>query len=138
MYDLQIIKFLKARHPFWGTQVTNLLQQGIKGPSQGVDAQDHPPITPVCSATPSEFDPKTWRVFELICRVFVAALSDHCEYSTITTTLLVPSSLVTPSSIKLGFYFYMRILSIVLISSFKIMLILYKLAIHVSSFLKSC
>ena len=38
-------------HPDWGDFARNLLENGHNKPKKGVDAGDHPPITPVASAS---------------------------------------------------------------------------------------
>lgn len=49
--------------------------------SEGTDAGDHPPITPVKLATPKQCDGEVgWALFQLICRHFVASLSSDCIY----------------------------------------------------------
>jgi DNA topoisomerase-3 len=40
-----------AGHPEWGTHASMLLKEGYSKPRKGVDQGDHPPITPVKSAT---------------------------------------------------------------------------------------
>jgi len=37
-------------HPEWGDYVRKLLEEGHNKPRKGVDAGDHPPITPIKSA----------------------------------------------------------------------------------------
>ena len=39
---------------------------------------DHPPITPVRSATVSELGTDAWRLYDYICRHFLGSLSSDC------------------------------------------------------------
>lgn len=44
---------LQASHPIWGEYVKGLLGEGVARPRAGVDAGDHPPITPVRALDPT-------------------------------------------------------------------------------------
>ena len=49
----------------------------------GVDAGDHPPITPVKLATPRQCEGEAgWPLYQYICRHFVASLSADCTFET--------------------------------------------------------
>jgi hypothetical protein len=52
---------------------------------EGVDVGDHPPITPVKMATPKQCEGEVgWALYQLICRHFVASLSDAATFETAT------------------------------------------------------
>lgn len=71
-----------AHNFVWGDYVRDvMLTAPLKRPKGGVDAGDHPPITPMRSATPRELDGNEWRVYELIARNFLGSLSQHCRYT---------------------------------------------------------
>ncbi|XP_055684588.1 DNA topoisomerase 3-beta isoform X2 [Lutzomyia longipalpis] len=60
--------------------------RGILGdfnqPRKGVDCGDHPPITPMKCASRGDFDSDTWRVYDYICRHFLATVSRDLKYKT--------------------------------------------------------
>ena len=41
---------------------------------------DHPPITPMRSATREEFKPNEWRIYDYVTRHFIGTLHDNMEY----------------------------------------------------------
>lgn len=53
-------------------------------PRKGVDAGDHPPITPT-----SRYNDSPDAFYNLIARNFVASLMDDCEYQVVTNTIAV-------------------------------------------------
>ncbi|CAM39725.2 putative DNA topoisomerase III [Leishmania braziliensis MHOM/BR/75/M2904] len=69
----------QKNHPIWGGYVTALLQGGHVHPKAGKDAGDHPPITPMRSASPGELSGDEWRIFEYITRHFIASVSPDCR-----------------------------------------------------------
>jgi len=60
----------------WGQEVSDILRQGIQRPKKGHDAGDHPPITPMKSATEAELGHDAWRLYDYITRHFIATVSD--------------------------------------------------------------
>ena len=56
-----------------------LLQEGIANPRRGVDVGDHPPITPMRSATEAELGHEAFRLYEMITRVFIGTV-DSLEW----------------------------------------------------------
>lgn len=66
-------------HPMWGNYVTTLLANGHNRPKAGHDAGDHPPITPMRSASPGELSGDEWRLYEYITRHFIATVSPDCK-----------------------------------------------------------
>ncbi|PNJ13851.1 TOP3B isoform 16, partial [Pongo abelii] len=53
-FDLKGSLRQQANHPYWADTVKQLLAEGINRPRKGHDAGDHPPITPMKSATEAE------------------------------------------------------------------------------------
>ncbi|KAK2121182.1 DNA topoisomerase 3-beta-1 [Saguinus oedipus] len=53
-FDLKGALRQQANHPYWADMVKRLLAEGINRPRKGHDAGDHPPITPMRSATEAE------------------------------------------------------------------------------------
>ncbi|GFN93894.1 DNA topoisomerase [Plakobranchus ocellatus] len=79
-FDLRGTLQQQASHSHWGSYVTRLLQQGIHKPKKGHDAGDHPPITPMRSATEGELDNDNWRLYDYITRHFIGTISPPCTY----------------------------------------------------------
>lgn len=57
-----------------------LLKQGFNKPKKGVDAGDHPPITPVKSATKTQLGEREWRLYKFITRNFLGCISQDALY----------------------------------------------------------
>jgi DNA topoisomerase-3 len=76
-------------HPVWGAYVTALLDDGnMTMPRRGVDAGDHPPITPMQASTEERVGGgEAWRLYAFIARRFIASVSPDCAYETQTATL---------------------------------------------------
>eukprot|EP01025_Chloroclados_australasicus_P061138 TRINITY_DN797_c0_g2_i2.p1 TRINITY_DN797_c0_g2~~TRINITY_DN797_c0_g2_i2.p1 ORF type:complete len:869 (-),score=15.44 TRINITY_DN797_c0_g2_i2:249-2855(-) len=67
------------RHPEWGNYSSMLLSSNVQRPKGGNDAGDHPPITPVRSATSDDVGGgDNWRLYEYIARHFLASISQDC------------------------------------------------------------
>ena len=52
----------------------------MRKPKKGVDAGDHPPITPVKSAAKGELKDREWKLYSFISRNFMASISDDALY----------------------------------------------------------
>ena len=65
-----------TNNPMWGEYVQDLIQHGLNTPRKGVDAGDHPPITPVASIDPNTLPSGESALYELITKHFLATLSD--------------------------------------------------------------
>jgi len=52
-FDVRGALSLQVSHPTWGDYAKGLLQEGVSRPRAGVDAGDHPPITPVRALDPT-------------------------------------------------------------------------------------
>uniref|UniRef100_A0A8C8XC07 DNA topoisomerase n=1 Tax=Panthera leo TaxID=9689 RepID=A0A8C8XC07_PANLE len=79
-FDLKGPLRQQANHPYWADTVKRLLTEGINRPRKGHDAGDHPPITPMRSATEAELGSEAWRLYEYITRHFIATVSYDCKY----------------------------------------------------------
>ena len=62
-------------HPDWGTYASELLKGGFEKPRKGDDAGDHPPITPVKSASRGSLGDREWKVYEFIAKNFLGSIS---------------------------------------------------------------
>ena len=71
----------------WGDVVQNVLKNGIQRPKSGVDAGDHPPITPM-RATDGSLSGDYWRLYEYITRHFIATLCGNMKYIQRTATIV--------------------------------------------------
>lgn len=78
-YDIMEVLAPHSHHPVWGSYVRKLIEEGIAVPKSGVDAGDHPPITPMRVATEDELMGDAWRLYEYICRHFIASVSPDCK-----------------------------------------------------------
>ena len=81
-FDFKAVLREHTNHPEWGEFATNLLQNGHNRPKKGVDAGDHPPITPTRAATRDQLDGDGWRVYDYVVRHFIGSLSYNCKYLT--------------------------------------------------------
>ncbi|EXB54788.1 DNA topoisomerase 3-beta-1 [Morus notabilis] len=70
-----------AYNPTWGDFVRTLLARGYQKPRVGTDAGDHPPITPMLSATEDMLDNDSWGLYKYVCQHFIGTLSPDCKYS---------------------------------------------------------
>lgn len=62
--------------PEFSPSVELLLKKGGLEPSAGKLAKDHPPIHPVTAVQKAKLDALHWKVYELVCRRFMATLAD--------------------------------------------------------------
>lgn len=79
-FDVQGALAMQASHPIWGDYVKGLLAEGVARPRAGVDAGDHPPITPVRALDPAEYGGDQGRLYELVTRHFLATLSHDARF----------------------------------------------------------
>ncbi|MFA6269153.1 MAG: DNA topoisomerase I [archaeon] len=59
--------------------VSKVLAQKEIIPSAGKETKDHPPIYPVTAVQKSMLNPDEWRIYELICRRFLATLAEDAK-----------------------------------------------------------
>lgn len=79
-YDFHSILKTHQRHSLWGNYAGALLQDGFQMPTGGIDAGDHPPISPVNCAVEAELGGDAWRLYDYIARHFLASLSPNALY----------------------------------------------------------
>ncbi|XP_064393121.1 DNA topoisomerase 3-beta-1-like [Halichondria panicea] len=79
-FDFQTILNDLKRHTEFAEYTSSLLSIGVKVPSSGRDVGDHPPITPMRSATRAQMRDSDWRLYDYITRHFLATLSPDCKY----------------------------------------------------------
>lgn len=84
----EVLNSLKDHHTV-GRYTTELLRNGFQRPRQGVDAGDHPPITPVRAAEPGQLHDRELRVYEYITANFLACISKDATYQGIRADLLI-------------------------------------------------
>eukprot|EP00397_Hematodinium_sp_SG-2012_P009687 GEMP01009778.1.p1 GENE.GEMP01009778.1~~GEMP01009778.1.p1 ORF type:complete len:847 (+),score=121.73 GEMP01009778.1:142-2682(+) len=77
-----LLESVKAQmsQPYWGDYARELVSEGLNRAREGFDAGDHPPITPVRSATEAQVG-DGWRLFEFISRHFLATVSRDCKFN---------------------------------------------------------
>ena len=84
-----------CNHPEWGKSASYLLRTKKSGrpPNRGKDAGDHPPITPLKSATREKVGGgAAWRVYEFIVRNFIGSLHNDLHFTRTTASLALPLS----------------------------------------------
>uniref|UniRef100_A0A4W4F4F1 DNA topoisomerase n=1 Tax=Electrophorus electricus TaxID=8005 RepID=A0A4W4F4F1_ELEEL len=88
-FDLKGTLRQQANNCYWAETVKALLAEGLNRPRKGVDAGDHPPITPMRSASESELGSDGWRLYEYITRHFIATVSHDCRFLQTTISFRV-------------------------------------------------
>ncbi|XP_061784948.1 DNA topoisomerase 3-beta-1 isoform X2 [Nerophis lumbriciformis] len=96
-FDLKGTLKQQTNCPFWSEEVKTLLSNGINHPRNGVDAGDHPPITPTRAASEEELGSDGWRLYEYITRHFIATVSQDCKYLQTTITFNIGTETFTCS-----------------------------------------
>ena len=68
-------------NPLWGAYAQKLQAgKGFEKPRKGADVGDHPPITPVKSATSEMLGDREWKLYEYIARNFLATISKSATF----------------------------------------------------------
>ncbi len=67
--------------------VQKVLAQEKIIPSKGKETKDHPPIYPVAAVKKSALSPDEWKIYELICRRFLATLYKDAETENVTIVM---------------------------------------------------
>ena len=67
--------------------VQSILSGARARPKGGVDVGDHPPITPMQSASMSELYGDSWKIYDYVVRHFLATLSPDCKYQRTKVTI---------------------------------------------------
>ena len=84
----------------FGEEARNIVSN-FNNPRKGSDAGDHPPITPMKLANRNEFDNDTWRIYDYICRHFLATVSKDMKYRATTTRFNIGGEIFTNTSNEL-------------------------------------
>uniref|UniRef100_A0AAQ4RS33 DNA topoisomerase n=1 Tax=Gasterosteus aculeatus aculeatus TaxID=481459 RepID=A0AAQ4RS33_GASAC len=79
-FDLKGALKQQTSNPMWAEEVKALLSTGLNRPRKGADVGDHPPITPMRSASEGELGSDGWRLYDYITRHFIATVSQDCKY----------------------------------------------------------
>ena len=98
------------KHPSFGNNVSALLKNFSRPILKGIDAGDHPPITPSKVATSSELRSDQWKLYELICTNFFASLAPSAEYDSLTYKIDINGEIFEESSTKVtkeGFFMFL-------------------------------
>jgi DNA topoisomerase-3 len=73
----------------WGFYVRDLLNDGFNVAKGGVDAGDHPPITPCRHARAGELSGDMARVYDLVARHFIASVSHDAKWRSTTVKISI-------------------------------------------------
>lgn len=79
-FDFKSALGVLANNPTLGQYVQQLLTYGYCKPRGGVDVGDHPPITPMKSATEDQLGRDAWRLYQYVCQHFIGTVSFDCKY----------------------------------------------------------
>lgn len=79
-FDFRGALVAQKNNPLWGGYVQTLLVDGYHKPRSGTDVGDHPPITPMRSATEEMLGHDAWRLYQYICQHFIGTVSPDCKY----------------------------------------------------------
>jgi len=97
-FDANSMLSQHIRHPEWGKSANYLLRNRKNGkpPKRGQDKGDHPPITPLKSATRDQVSKVAgggaWRVYEFVVRNFIGGLHNELSFTRTTAKLGFPNS----------------------------------------------
>jgi DNA topoisomerase I len=87
--DLKKILEEVSRVPEFSSDAKKILSSGKIVPSKGKETKDHPPIYPVSAAKKNDLSVKEWKVYELICRRFLATLCEDAKTDNVTVNLKI-------------------------------------------------
>ncbi|KAJ8949800.1 hypothetical protein NQ318_000498 [Aromia moschata] len=96
-FDLIGVLKQQQNHSDWGDDVKEILSSGVNRPKSGHDAGDHPPITPMKTASRNELDGDAWKLYDYITRHFIGTLAKDCKYLTTTATIIINGETFTAS-----------------------------------------
>jgi len=82
-FDFKEILEEQSDHPEWGDFAKNLLKNGHNKPKKGLNAGDHPPITPVRAAYRGELGEREWKIYAYITRSFLGSISRDATYDSV-------------------------------------------------------
>ena len=73
-----------SSHPIFGENVKKILKDYKNPILKGINAGDHPPITPAKVADKNDLKGNHWNLYECICNNYFASISPPIEYDNIT------------------------------------------------------
>ena len=73
-----------SSHPVFGENVKKILKDYKNPILKGINAGDHPPITPAKVADKNDLKGNHWNLYECICNNYFASISPPIEYDNIT------------------------------------------------------
>lgn len=80
-FNFKEVLIQQQSHPEWGYYASALMRgEGLSKPRKGVDNGDHPPITPVLSASKNELGDREWKLYSFITRTFLGSISEDAVY----------------------------------------------------------
>jgi len=85
--DLTEILLELKKVPDFSPAVDKILSFKALNPSRGKQTKDHPPIHPVAFAVREKLGSEKWRIYELICRRFLAILAEDALTENITAEI---------------------------------------------------
>ncbi len=111
-FDVRGTAAAHAAHPKWGAYVQEkLLQPGAMQPARkGIDAGDHPPITPVQCVSPASLSGDEARLYDFIARHFLASISQDCTFVTTRVSAISAGELFTAEGKQLVDAGFMEVL----------------------------
>lgn len=80
-FDFRGALSAQRNNPTWGNYVEGLLTSGYQKPRSGTDVGDHPPITPMRSASEDMLGNDAWKLYQYICQYFIGTVSPDCKYA---------------------------------------------------------
>lgn len=92
--DMYLFKFSRSVCKFLtncselGSEAREIVSD-FNSPRKGVDCGDHPPITPMKLAHRSDLDMNSWRIYEYICRHFLATVSRDLKFKATTAKIKI-------------------------------------------------
>lgn len=84
----EVLTALKE-HPDHGDIAKSMLKDGYKQPRAGVDAGDHPPITPVKVPEPGQLSQRDQKIYNYITANFLACISQDATYEAVRAELRI-------------------------------------------------
>ncbi|XP_055388808.1 DNA topoisomerase 3-beta [Condylostylus longicornis] len=96
-FDLNgVVKLLQNSSEF-GQEARSIAAE-MNQPRKGVDHGDHPPITPMKCGNKGDFESDAWRIYDYICRHFLATVSQDLKFRVTTVKIKVGMETFTTSS----------------------------------------
>ena len=91
-----------SNHPDFGENVKKVLKDYKPPILKGINAGDHPPITPAKVATKNDLKGNYWNLYECICNNYFASISPSIQYDNITYKFDINGIIFEESSTKIN------------------------------------